>query len=72
MADKLIPVETWAATRYDPVPSPWVLRKWCRNGEIHPAPERVSREWRVLETAKRVTAAGPVRGGLLAQLEGAT
>lgn len=54
---KLIPVATWAAERYDPVPSDWVLRRWCRNGEIYPAPERVGKEWRVLATAQRLTGA---------------
>lgn len=65
---KLIPVATWAAARYDPVPSDWVLRKWCRNGEIYPAPERVGKEWRVLETARRLTGAVPVGGGLVEQM----
>lgn len=69
---KFIPVKTWAANLYDPPPSTWVLRKWCRNGEINPLPERVGREWRVLETAKRVTSNAPVRGGLVAQLMGIT
>lgn len=61
----------WAARRYQPAPSDFVLRKWCRNGEIHPAPEKVGREWYVDENARRITGAQPVRGGLVAQLEGA-
>jgi predicted site-specific integrase-resolvase len=32
------------------------LRKWCRDGEISPPPERVGREWRVSENAVRLTA----------------
>ena len=51
-----IPLTTWAAHHYSPPPSPWVLRRWCRDGEITPAPERVGREWYVREDARRVTA----------------
>ncbi len=61
----------WAARRYDPAPSPFVLRKWCRDGEIHPLPEKVGREWYVDENARRITAGEPVRGGLVRQLESA-
>lgn len=68
MTMKLIPITTWAATRYDPPPSAFVLRKWCRDGEIYPAPERVGREWRVMENAKRLTTAQPAHGGVVAQL----
>jgi len=66
---KLIPLETWAASRYDPPPSAWVLRKWVRDGEIYPAPEKVGKGWRVLETARRLTGDVPVGGGLLEQLQ---
>jgi hypothetical protein len=65
---KMIPVATWAASRYDPVPSDWVLRRWCREGQIYPAPERVGKEWRVLETARRLTGDAPARGSLLEQM----
>ena len=58
MSAKRIPLTTWAARNYDPPPSAWVLRKWCRNGEIVPAPEIVSREGYVREDARRVTATG--------------
>lgn len=68
---KMIPIATWAASRYDPVPSNWVLRRWCRDGEIYPPPERVGKEWRVLETARRLTSDTPARVGLLEQM-GAT
>jgi hypothetical protein len=64
----MIPVATWAASRYDPVPSDWVLRRWCREGQIYPAPERVGKEWRVLETARRLTGDAPARGSLLEQM----
>lgn len=52
---KRIPLPTWAAANYSPPPSLWVLRKWARNGEIWPAPERVGRDWYVREDAKRQT-----------------
>lgn len=53
---KRIPLAAWAAARYDPPPSAWVLRRWCRDGEIVPAPERVGRDWYVPADARRVTA----------------
>lgn len=52
---KLVPLADWAATRYSPPPSDWVLRKWARAGEIYPPPERVGRDWYVDETARRLT-----------------
>lgn len=50
---KKIRLTDWAERHYDPPPSGWVLRRWARDGEISPAPERVGREWYVLETATR-------------------
>lgn len=52
-----IPLTEWAARNYKPTPTAWVLRRWARDGEISPAPERVGREWYVLETARRGAAA---------------
>lgn len=63
---KKIPLAVWAAKRYDPPPSPFILRKWCRDGEISPPPERVGREWRVSENAVRLTGA---RLSLVEQLQ---
>jgi hypothetical protein len=37
----------WAASRYDPPPSAWVLRKWVRAKLISPPPEWVGRAWYV-------------------------
>lgn len=62
----------WAKRRYDPAPSPFVLRKWCRDSEIYPPPEKVGRDWMVDENAKRLTGAEPVRGGLVRQLQNAS
>ncbi len=49
-----ITVEQWAAKNYSKPPSSWVLGKWRREGQIHPAPERVGREWFVPEDARRL------------------
>ena len=57
MTPKKIPVATWAASRYDPPPSAWVLRKWCRQGDIWPPAERVGKEWYVREDASRLSVA---------------
>jgi hypothetical protein len=54
-----ITVDQWAARNYDPAPTPWVLGQWRRAGQIHPAPERVGREWYVPEDAQRVTFDSP-------------
>ncbi len=62
----------WASRRYSPAPSAFVLRKWCRDGEIYPPPEKVGRDWYVDETAKRLTGAEPARGGLVRQLQNAS
>ena len=64
-----IKLSEWAGRLYSPAPSAWLLRKWCRDGEIHPQPERVGRDWYVEETARRLTCPLPVGGGLVAQLQ---
>lgn len=48
-----VPLSIWAARRYDPTPSDWVLRKWARNGEIFPPPELVGKTYYVDENARR-------------------
>ena len=65
---KTIPMTEWAALHYSPAPSPYVLRQWRERGEIHPAPEKVGREWMCRADARRLTQATPVQGGLLAQM----
>lgn len=54
-----ITVRAWAALNYDPPPSAWVLRKWVRDGEISPAPEKVGREYYVEESAIRIVPGRP-------------
>lgn len=56
-AAKKIPVATWAQAHYDPPPSDYVLRKWCRDGEFWPPAEKVGKEWRVFENARRISVA---------------
>lgn len=56
---KWIPLEEWARERYKPVPSIHTLRRWCRERRIHPAPDLVGSEYRVLETAEKMGAARP-------------
>jgi hypothetical protein len=49
-----VPLRDWAARRYDPVPSDFTLRRWARDGEITPAPEKVGKHYYVDERAERV------------------
>ena len=49
----------WATRNYSPAPSAWVLRKWVRAGQIHPAPERVGSAYYVDERAERKVSARP-------------
>lgn len=59
-----VKLSAWAAARYDPAPSDWVLRKWVREGQIHPAPELVGKHYYVEQTARRLTGA-PERPSLV-------
>lgn len=61
MAEKQIPLETWAARHYDPPPSIRTLRAWAKSGRIHPEPQMVGREYRVIESATYIPPARPVR-----------
>ncbi|HWH84691.1 MAG TPA: excisionase [Burkholderiaceae bacterium] len=61
-----IPLPDWAARHYGPAPSAWVLRKWVRQREIHPAPEKVGSAYYVEETAERRI---PQRDGLVERLK---
>ena len=54
---KKITLEAWAARQYDPPPSPWILRRWARDGEISPMPEKVGKSYYVREDARRMTGA---------------
>lgn len=55
-----IPLTTWAAKHYDPVPPLYTLRRWAREGEIVPAPELVGKAYYVDENARRLNASEPV------------
>ena len=52
-------LRAWAERRYDPAPSDFVLRKWAREGQIYPPPEKVGKEWMVDERAERMTSNAP-------------
>ncbi|MBB7458826.1 excisionase [Escherichia coli] len=44
----LVTLKTWGRLRYpDAPPSISTLRRWARNGNIYPAPERHGRSYRV-------------------------
>lgn len=66
-----ITLAAWAAKRYDPAPSLWVLRKWVRNGELYPAPELVGKTYYIDDKAERVTASTLPHGSLADRLEAA-
>ena len=44
----------WASRNYSPPPSLFTLRRWARDGEIWPAPEKAGKSWMVDETAVRI------------------
>jgi hypothetical protein len=58
---KKILLSEWAARRYDPPPSAWVIRQWVRRGEVYPPPEMVGKAWYVEENARRQTGDSPQR-----------
>lgn len=48
MTEILITLKTWGKNRYpDNQPAPETLRKWARNGNIYPPPEKHGREYKV-------------------------
>ena len=53
MPVKKIPLLEWAAARYDPVPPLSTLRRWAREGEIYPRPEKVGKQIYCLANAER-------------------
>lgn len=57
MKPKNITLEAWGKANYDPPPSMWTLRRWARDGEIHPMPEKVGKFYYVREDARRLTGA---------------
>lgn len=54
-----VPLNDWAKRHYDPPPSTWVLRKWTREGQIYPPPEKVGCTYYVEESAKRMSTDRP-------------
>jgi predicted site-specific integrase-resolvase len=56
-----ITLTAWAAARYSPAPSLWVLRKWVREGQIHPTPELVGKTYYIEENARRLVPGAPAQ-----------
>lgn len=44
---KLLSLERWAEERYEVPPQIGTLRKWARNGNIYPPPEKEGTEYKV-------------------------
>ena len=63
-----IKLSDWAARHYSPAPSLWVLRRWVRDGEICPPPEKVGSAYYVEETAARLVENAP-RKSLVERLQ---
>lgn len=64
-----IPLTDWAARRYAVPPTIATLRRWVREGQIHPPPERAGRLYQVDEHAVRQTTGQPPRKTLVQQLQ---
>lgn len=48
---KKVTLRAWAESRFDPPPCNNTLRAWARNLWVYPYPEKVGREYRVVEDA---------------------
>jgi len=59
--EKHIPLTIWASERFDPPPSIRTLRRWVRDGRIHPEPILAGREYRVRRDAEYVPPGRSVR-----------
>lgn len=62
MSRPQIPLDAWAAQRF-PIRTPHVatLRKWAREGKIHPAPQKCGRSYYVDPEAEYLSDADLVR-----------
>ncbi len=47
-----ITLEAWAKKEFSPPPDIATLRRWARDGAIHPAPVKVGRTWYVERDAE--------------------
>lgn len=54
MSQQKITLEAWATARYKPAPSLYTLRKWARNCQIFPAPQKIGRTWYVDADARYI------------------
>jgi hypothetical protein len=69
MANPKIPLTEWAKTRYNPPPSLFTLRRWARESEIFPPPEKVGKSYYVDENAERVGTMPPGAMSLVDRLK---
>ena len=54
-SENLLPLEAWARKVYgDFAPSIGTLRRWVRDGRIHPQPEKHGRSYRLEQEAKYI------------------
>lgn len=65
---KKILLTQWADARYDPAPPLFTLRRWARNGEIQPPPEKVGKAYYVRADAERVGVPRPDYKPLVSRL----
>jgi len=66
-----ITLKAWAEARYQPAPSMHTLRKWAREGDIHPRPELVGKTYYVDENARRLSADASNRPSLVHRMKAA-
>ncbi|MGV4007183.1 excisionase [Citrobacter freundii] len=59
MKVKLVSLERWAELRYEVPPPIGTLRKWARNGNIYPVPEKEGTQYRVRPDAVFIRWIGP-------------
>lgn len=62
----------WAKQRYNPPPPLFTLRRWAREGEIHPQPELVGKSYYVDENAERVGVPMPGHMTLIDRMKAAS
>lgn len=65
---KKILLAAWAEARYDPPPSPRVLQRWAREGEIVPKPVKVGRSYYVAPDARRLAEGAAGRPSVVDQM----
>lgn len=67
-----ITLKEWAARRYNPVPSKWILGKWVASGDLSPPPEIVGKTYYIDENARRLSIEPTTRAPLADRIRGLT